>query len=223
MLRSRISWFIPVALTLVGFGSNVQSATAQTSYDTYEFSATYNTLVEINPFNPDLDIVRATITGERTESTPYGLNFFTSNTYGKLNPPTNPSIISYNFNSDPGTFGLTEPILFDRYYGGPNELFGRANDSAEINFEEGTISGSGTITIFGGTGIFENATGLITFTQHDRLSPPGTPSIGQATLNFSLRTPQAVPEPTATTTLVGIGVTGAGLLLRRHRRRAILG
>ena len=220
MLRSHIKWLIPAALAFGGFGLNVQSASAQATYDTYDFTANYKTSVEINPFNEELGIIRATITGEKSDA-PYGLNFFISNTYGQVQPSDNPSIIKYNFNSDPATFGLTDqPRFSDRYYGGSNELSGSANDSAEINLETNTIRGGGTITLTGGTGIFENATGTITFTQEDELGPPGTPSIGEAKLNFSVKTPRAVPEPTATTALVGVGVLGAGVLLRKHRRKA---
>jgi hypothetical protein len=96
-------------------------------------------------------------------------------------------------------------------------LFGRASDSAEINPIEGIIKGSGTIT--GGTGIFENATGKITFTEEDALASPGTPFQGLAKLIFSVRTPRAVPEPTATTALISMGVLGAGFLLRKNRRK----
>jgi hypothetical protein len=219
MLRSHIKWLIPAALAFGGFGLNVQSASAQATYDTYEFTANYKTSVELQPFNESLGIVRATITGE-TADAPYGLNSFTSDTYGQIQPSDNPSIIKYKFNSDPGAFGLIgEPAFSDRYYGGANELFGKASDSAVIDLEKGTISGGGTITIDSGKGVFENATGKIDFTQEDKLAAPGEPSVGQATLKFSLRTPRAVPEPTSTTALVGIGVTGAGLLLRKHRRK----
>ncbi|GAB1539372.1 hypothetical protein NUACC21_20380 [Scytonema sp. NUACC21] len=216
MLRQKVKWFISVTLTLLGFGSSIKTATAQT---TYEFTANYSTAVEINEFRPDLGIIRATITGESIGA-PFGLESFISNTYGQLQPSSNPSILKYNFNSDPGAFGLTNlPVFADRYFGGSNELFGRASDSAEINLAEGTIRGGGNITIFDGTGIFQNATGTITFTQEDRLGPPGTPSQGLATLNFSIRTPRTVPEPTATTTLVAIGLTGASLILSQSRRK----
>ena len=120
-------------------------------------------------------------------------------------------------------FGLTdEPLLSDRYYGGANELFGTASDSAEINFAQETIKGGGTISIFGGTGLFKNATGTITFTQEDQLNLSGDPSEGLAKLTFTLQTPQSVPEPTATTTLIGIGVIGAGLILNRCRHKTLL-
>ncbi|MBU7582607.1 MAG: hypothetical protein KAF91_06795 [Nostoc sp. TH1S01] len=221
MFDSKINWLVPVALTIVSLGSNVQSVKAQSTYNSYIFSADYTTSVTIDPsFRPDLDIVRATITGKSVEPVPYGLDFFISNTYGKLNPIENPAINRYTFNSDPRVFGLEgEPILSDRYYGGNNELFGTASDSAEINFAEGTIRGGGTITIFGGKGLFKNATGTITFTQEDVLNPPGTPSQGLAKLNFNLQTPQPVPEPKAGITFIGMAVIGIGLRIKGNIRR----
>lgn len=219
MFGSRLGWLVPVTLTLLGLGTNIQTAKAENT-NNYQFSFDYATLVELDfDYRPDLEIIRATITGESTSPAPYGLDFFTSNTYGKLQPGEDSSILNYNFNSDPSVFGLSEePILFDIYYGnGDNKLFGRANDSAEINLVEGTIKGAGTITIYDGTGIFENATGTITFTQEDRLDPSGGPSRGLATLNFNLQTPQDVPEPTATATLIGTGVVAAGLRIRKRK------
>lgn len=223
MFGYRLGWLVPVTLTLLGLGTNIQTAKAANT-NNYQFSVDYTTSVELNfNYRPDLEIVRATITGESTTPAPYGLDFFTSNTYGQLNPIENPSIRRYTFNSDPSVFGLPdEPTLFDVYYGnGDNKLFGRASDSAEINLAEGTIRGGGTITIFDGTGIFENATGTITFTQQDRLDPSGGASRGLATLNFNLQTPQEVPEPTATITLIGIGVAAAGLRVRKRNNEKL--
>ncbi|MBE9006734.1 hypothetical protein IQ259_17100 [Fortiea sp. LEGE XX443] len=221
MFDLKIGWLVPVALTIVSLGLNVQSVKAQGAYNSYTFSADYTTSVTIDQnFRPDLGIVRATITGESVEPVPYGLNFFTSNTYGKLEPIENPAINRYTFNSDPGVFGLNEePILSDRYYGGSNELFGTANDSAEINFDEGTIRGGGTITVSGGTGLFRDATGTITFTQEDILGAPGTPSQGLAKLNFNLQTSQPVPEPKASITFIGMAVIGIGLRIKGNIRR----
>ena len=219
MFGSRLGWLVPVTLTLLGLGTNIQTAQAENT-NNYQFSVDYSTSVELNfNYRPDLEIVRATITGESTTPAPYGLDFFTSNTYGKLQPVEDPSILRYNFNSDPSVFGLPEePTLFDIYYGsGDNKLFGRANDRAEINLAEGTIQGGGTITIYDGTGIFKNATGTINFTQQDRLDPSGGASRGLATLNFNLQTPQEVPEPAATTTLIGTGVVAAALRIRKRK------
>jgi hypothetical protein len=220
ILRSWTTGLVSVAAMIISFGLSTARAIAET---TYNFSADYNTTVEINPFGePDSGFVRATITGESIEPAPFGLDFFRSETYGQVQPSDNPSILRYNFNSDPSVFGLTdELVLSDRYFGGDNELFGRANDSAEINFETQTISGGGTITMFDGTGIFEGATGTMIFTQQDELAPPGTPSRGTATLNFSIQTPQPVPEPETSAALVGVSAVSAAVILRTHRRRTL--
>lgn len=221
MLHSSIARLMPIALTLVGFVSNVKSASAAT----YDFSATYDTTVTISPFNPEFpDIVRAAITGDTTDA-PYGLNFFTSNTYGQTSTDPVTSITKTTFNSDPTAFGLPgQQLTPDRYFGGANELFGKASDSAVIDPGKGTISGGGTITIFDGTGIFQGATGQITFTEADKLGPdPTVPSQGQAVLKFSLETPKQVPEPTATPELIGITmIGGACFLLRRKRHTTIV-
>jgi hypothetical protein len=195
MFDSKITWLVPVALTLLSFWSNVDSANAQKIYD---FTVAYDTSVNINPFEPELpDIVRATITGKATGA-PYGLNSFTSNTYGKVNTDPNTSITTTIFNSDPATFGLEgEQAFSDTYYGdGNNKLFGKASDSAQVNPAAGTIQGGGVITIYGGTGVFENARGVITFTEKDALnSDPTAPSNGQATLRFFFEVPDTASEP----------------------------
>lgn len=150
MIHSCITRLLPIALTLVGFGLPVKNATAFT----YQSSVTYDTTVIINPFKPEFpDIVRARITGDATDA-PYGLDFLTSNTYGHVNPISS-TVTKTTFNADPTAFGLNgEQALSDRYFGGANELFGTASDSAVVDQEKGTISGGGTITISGGTGIF---------------------------------------------------------------------
>jgi len=223
MLRSPIAWLIPVALTLVGLGSNVRSAIAQT---TNNFDVTYKTLFSLQP-RTDLGegIFRATITGESKDAL-YGLTNFESNTYGKLVEATD-TTQKFQFNADPTVFGLqNQNLLGDVYFNADNKsgnkLFGTANDMATIDFVNNTVMGGGTITLTGGTGIFDQASGKITFTQQDRLdptAPPGTPVVGEAVLKFSVETPKKVPEPTASTTLVGISVIGTALLLRRHRKK----
>lgn len=221
MFGSRLGWLLTATLTIISLGSNVQSAKAQDNYNDYTFSIDYNTIVTFDPtFRPDLGIIRATIKGESTKPAPYGLDFFLSDDYGKLEPIENPSINKYTFNSNPSVFGLEgEPAFSDRYYGGANELFGKASDSAEINFAEGIIKGGGAINVFGGTGLFKNATGTITFTEQDQVNPSGTPSQGLAKLNFILQTPQEVPEPTATTSLIGIGLIGASFVISKRCKK----
>lgn len=219
MLRS-IAWLIPVALGLVSFGSNVQSALAQTTGNLSSFDIDYKTAVDIRQMTSQPGFVRATITGTSTTDAPFGLNSFISNTYGRLEPSTDPSIIKYTFNSDPKAFGLPDDleVFSDRYFGGADELSGKASDRAEINLAAGTIEGGGTITIFDGTGIFKNATGTISFTQQDKLGAPGVPTTdGLAKLNFKMQTARSIPEPTPSITLVGIGLVGGSLLLRRRK------
>ncbi len=223
-MRRSIAWLIPLALGLVSFGSNVQSALAQTTGNPLNFDVDYKTTVDIRDLASQPGFVRATITGTSTTDAPFGLNSFISNTYGRLEPSTDPSIIKYTFNSDPKAFGLPDnhEVFSDRYFGGADELFGKASDRAEIDLKAGTIQGGGTITAFDGTGIFENATGQITFTQQDRLGPPGVPTTdGIAKLNFQIQTARSIPEPTPSITLVGIGLVG-GILLRQNRRNSQL-
>ncbi|MDY6899714.1 MAG: PEP-CTERM sorting domain-containing protein [Cyanobacteriota bacterium] len=151
------------------------------------------------------------------------------------------------FNANPDVIGLENPpqSVIDRrielgvanpqansdiYFGdSANKLFGQAADEAEINFFPpdspnfpGTVSGGGVITITGGTGIFENASGEITFEQSDRLPLDQTaPAPGVATLKFNVQKPQSVPEPTSVFGL-SMGMLGTGLMLRRNRRKAVL-
>ena len=223
MLNFKTAWILPIALTAIGFGSNVASAQAET---TTNFNVKYNTLFTLIP-RSDLGegMFRATITGNSSDAA-FGLTNFESNTYGKLVEATE-TTQSFEFNANPAQFGLKDsPMLGDRYFGGSNELFGKASDRAKVDFGAGTVAGGGTITLTKGTGLLENASGQITFTQQDKLdptAPPGTPVKGEAILKFSVTTPRSVPEPTGTTSLIGIGVTGAVLMLKRHQRKGTIG
>jgi hypothetical protein len=236
MVSFKIKCFIPVALSVIGIGLNLQSASAQSTsgitiaftgselqaQTTKNFEIKYNTLFTLIP-KPDLgeNIFRATITGESTDAA-FELNNFVSNTYGKLVKATE-TTQEFEFNADPTAFGLQNlPVLGDEYFGGDSKLFGIAADRATINFATQTVSGGGTITLTGGTGIFNNASGQITFTQQDKLDPtvpPGSPVKGEAILKFTVDA-QKVPEPTTTAAVASMGVIGAGSLLRRNKRRA---
>jgi hypothetical protein len=236
MLINKTKLFIPVALSVIGIGFNLESAFAQGMSEVSiapsgselqaqaikNFEIKYNTLFSLIP-RPDLgeNIFRATITGT-SEDAAFGLSNFESNTYGKLVNDTG-ATQEFKFNANPTAFGLQNlPVLGDRYFGGSSELFGTADDSAKIDFVAGTVSGGGTITLTGGTGVFDNASGQITFTQQDKLDPtvpPGTPVQGEAILKFTVNA-QKVPEPTTTAALASTGVIGVGSLLRRNKRKA---
>ncbi len=218
MVRKSIAWLIPTVAIAV-FGTNLR-AQAQT---TKKFEIQYNTLTQIVPFQPGF--ARATIKGTSSSPAAFGLDSFLSDTYGREDASNFP-LVRYTFNSEPNAIGLpsTLPSFSDRYFGGINELFGKANDSAEVNLATGNIQGGGTITIFGGTGVFENATGKITFTQQDAFDPSNIPPEGVpgvAILKFDIQTPtRQVPEYTPTYTFVSTSLIGAVLLKRGKRQKA---
>ncbi|PSO92295.1 MAG: hypothetical protein BRC48_14545 [Cyanobacteria bacterium QS_9_48_30] len=187
----------------------------------FDFSETYDTRVTIDPsFRPDnQNLFRVTVTGESADA-PFGLTNFVSDTYGQFNPNTNTA----TFDANPAAIGIEgEPILSDRYFGGRNELFGRASDMAKFNFEQGTVMGAGTIALTGGEGVFENATGTIDFTQNDTLPGSELPQSfeGEARLDYQVQTPQPVPEPGTNAMLVAsAGIIGFGFLKRSRRRKS---
>ncbi|MGF1676012.1 MAG: hypothetical protein ACFCUV_20350 [Rivularia sp. (in: cyanobacteria)] len=246
MLHSPIKWLIPVALTSAVFGSNIQSVKAQTNR-IKEFEITYDALTVIAPIENQPGFFTANIAGTSQDNSPFGLTKFESNAFGKLvsqetvtdeNGNTVPVIQNFEFNANPSVLGLENPpqSLIDRraalgipnpeensdiYFGdSANKLFGKAADRATINFAEGTLGGGGTVTITGGTGIFENASGEITFEQSDRLPEnPNAPALGKATLKFTVQTPQQVPESTNVLGLA-MGIVGTGLFVRQNRRQA---
>jgi hypothetical protein len=220
MVHSKIAWLIPLGFSLITTGSNVQSALAQTNENIYEFSIPYTIFTDIDTtFRPDLNIARVTDRGESNNAL-FGLTNFFSEAYAQSE--FRGTTISSRFNADPSVFGIEGEILGDRFFGGSNNLFTRSSGTFETDLVQGIIRGNGNLVVLGGTGLFENATGTVTFTQENTINPanPTATAVGKATLNFSLRTPKKVSEPIATTALVGIGLTGGYLLLRRHRYKA---
>lgn len=205
-----------VALTLVGVGAHVPKAIAQT---TNPFEANYNTETILEPIAPNISEV--TVTGESTDA-PYGLTNLNVRTYSQIDPNT--GVVT--FNADPATFGLEDlAVLSDTIQSTDDgeQLFTITSDiNARIDFEQQTLSGTGTQTVTGGTGRFAGATGELTFRQTDVLNPnPTAPSIGKAFVTGSFETPEAVPEPRTEATLVVVGALGVGFLLRRQRQRTM--
>lgn len=247
MMYSKIKWLIPVALTCAAFGVNIQNAKAQASVNR-EFEITYDALTTLAPIENQPGFLTANIIGTSQDSNaPFGFNNFESNAFGALvsaseetitDPSGNvvPVIQNFEFNANPAVIGLANPPQSfidkraalgipnpeensDIYFGNSaNKLFGKAADRATINLSEGTISGEGIITVTGGTGIFENASGEIEFEQSDRLpEDPNAAALGAATLTFNIQTPQSVPESTDALGLAA-GVLGVGLIVRQKRR-----
>ena len=193
---------------------------------------------DFSPIIEDPTIIDVFGSGVSTQSdVPFGLTNFTTDTFGlpitleSVEDPETGEALPVRqliiFRADPRDFSLNLPAPeFSDVYSGEetdNRLFGLANDQAILNIvspTEGTVAGGGIITIVGGEGAFENAIGEISFSQSDTFNPGDDgPTLGQATLQFSIDTPQAVPEPGANATLVGLGAIGTGVLQRRRREQ----
>lgn len=202
------AWVFGV-MTLVGFGSSVTKAIAQT---TYPFQATYNAEITTKETNIPL-VLDTTVRGE-TSDAPYGLTNLVIKNYSQVDPNT--GVATYN--SDPATFGLQNvPFGTLTLSGqGNDKLFGTNRGTASL------VSGSGTISITGGEGRFRGATGSLDLFQTITSNPDPTgltaPIISLGTISGSFLVPKTVPEPKTVPMLVGIGVIGAGLVLKRHLR-----
>ena len=209
MLRSQRVWLVPAALTVLGFGSSATKVSAQT---TYPFQATYDILTESEPITPDVS--KVTVTGESADA-PYGLTKLMSMSYARLDPNTGVTTAG----PDAVAFGLDGlPSFTDVWSGsGNDQLFGTSISTAVADLTNLTASVDGTETITGGSGKFSGATGTLSIIDTYKLSPdPTAPLIGKTVVNGTIKTPQSVPEPENTMTLVGMGVLGVSFLLRRR-------
>ncbi|WP_414583030.1 hypothetical protein [Scytonema sp. PCC 10023] len=213
ILRSYTARLVPVTLMLLGFGLGGGRATAQTSYP---ISSYYDTTIYVTPITSDVSQV---IESGISADAPYGLNQYDGLTYSKTNPTTG----ELTFNIDPTTFGLQDlPLGYITFGSGTNKVFGTSDATTTIDLVNLTSSGSGSVDITGGEGIFKNATGRLLFTEEDIIIPGEitTTLKGRALVYGSINTLKTVPEPKTTTTLIGIGMIGAGFLVRRHRLKS---
>lgn len=215
MLRSSTARLVLGVLTLVGFGSNVQSTIAQTQYP---FETAYDGETALTPIMAN--ILKITNQGESVNA-PYGLTKLINVSYGEFNPNT--SVLTTD--SDPGKFGLKDlPLGNLTLFGqGEDEIFGTVNGTATFDFQNLVGRVTNTVTITGGSGRFSGATGTldllennITLTSPDLTAPAKVLPL----IKGSFQTFQTIPEPNNTTTLIGMGVIGAVFLLRQQRRRA---
>lgn len=79
MLRLRTSWLVLGASTLISLGSNIESTSAQTSNNIYEFSIPYTVFTDIDTsFRPDLNIAKVTDRGESEDCSFWINQFFQS-------------------------------------------------------------------------------------------------------------------------------------------------
>jgi hypothetical protein len=210
--RSYTAWLVPVTFMLLGFGLNPGKASAQTSYP---ISSYYDTTIYVTPITSEISQVIES--GVSTDA-PYGLNEYDGLTYAKTNPTG-----ELTFNIDATTFGLQDlPLGYITFGSGTNKIFGTSDATTVIDLENLTASGYGTVDITGGEGIFQNASGTLFFTEEDIIIPGEitTTLKGRALVYGSIDTSKTVPEPNTTTTLVGMGMIGVGLLVRRHRLKS---
>jgi LPXTG-motif cell wall-anchored protein len=129
-------------------------------------------------------------------------------TFGAFTP-TSQSTIDF---SSPPNIAISAGTFLETFTNGT--LFGTSSGS-------GTASGKGTATftidvVFtGGTGLFTGYTGEATLTGTITQTSPTTESISNGSYNGSLT---AVPEPTMTTSILGIGLLAlSGVFLRRRK------
>lgn len=206
---SHTVWLVPVAMTFISVVTGAAKAIAQT---TLPFDTSYDTEVILEPITPNIS--RASISGFNPDA-PYGLTNFASTNYSQFDSETG----VFTFVPDAAQLGLQGlPVGTDVFSGsGDDQLFGSSNATAAIDLTSGTLNGSGTVTITGGAGRFSGASGILNFSETEPLNQdPTAPLRGQAFLSGSI---EVVPEPEAATgTLVGMGVIGSSLLLRRFRR-----
>ncbi len=211
-LRLPSVWLVPL-VTLLGVGSAAAKASAQT---TYPFETSYNTEVTLIPIQGS-DVSQAFVYGFNANA-PYGLtNFESINNYSRQDPNTGNLV----FVQDPTQFGLQGfPFGSEQFYGSGNDkLFSTSTATASFDFPNNLLSGTGTVTITGGSGRFSGATGTLSFTETESLDqPPNAPLKGQAVFSGSFQVPQKVPESRTSMALLGVGVIGAGFLRSQRRR-----
>ncbi|MDY7021534.1 MAG: PEP-CTERM sorting domain-containing protein [Cyanobacteriota bacterium] len=117
---------------------------------------------------------------------------------------------------------LPSPEFTDTYFGDETDDVLLAFSDTFAIFDifsptEGIADNRGQLSIVGGEGIFAGASGEGSFTEANTFDPSnmGGTLIGEVTIDFSVNTPQSVPEPATNTVLIGLGILAAGMV--RHR------
>lgn len=210
MVRLFATTLASFAVTILGFGLNLKSAQAQIIYPFQTIQEYETTIVPITP-----TISKVTNTGINIDA-PYGLTNFVNTNYSELNPST--GVIK--FSPDPATFNLQNlPIGSITYFGSTsNKLFGTVSGTGLIDFQNLVGNVSDTITITGGEGQFNGASGTLSFVENNTISPdPTAPTKGKNLVSGNIIVPTKVPESDTTTAIVSFGLIGATTLLRRHK------
>ncbi|MDZ8053278.1 MAG: PEP-CTERM sorting domain-containing protein [Aulosira sp. ZfuVER01] len=167
-------------------------------------------------------------TPSETLDAPYGLTKFFGSVYLHdvfIPDPNNPGKYTYQSSTgstDPNYFPFLKqnyPELPPGYLtlagSGPNKLFGTelANVTEEVIDGVIHVTNLGTIDIIGGEGLFEGATGKLTYVEH---GISGLPYIGNTTIQGTIDIPRDVPEPS---TIAGVLLSGVGLASFKVGRR----
>ena len=206
MFRSNTLSHIPVCL-LLSSGLGVAPAKAQT---TYPFNADYDILATARDLTPNLEQI--VLSGLSTNA-PYSLINLDSLSYSQTNFTTG----EYSFNTEPTAFGLQDVSSGYVTFSGSDgdKLFGTESGTGLIDFNTLTVKSSATVSITGGSGRFQGATGTLISSQIQPLSlQVGVDLKGQAQISGSVRT---VLEPGTTTALLGMSLIGCiSIGLRRQ-------
>jgi len=210
MIQSTAFKYVPLAFTLINLINFLPSTARATTLTTYPFNATYDVVVTANEITPNLE--QTLISGISTDA-PDGLTKVNGLAYSQTNFTTG----VFSSNTDPNTFGLQGyPLGFITFSDNGNDsLFANQITTGLIDFNTFAVTSSGTVTITGGSGQFENATGILTFSQVQPLSlQPGVALQGQARVNGAFQV--AVPEPTTNAIPLVMGAIAASIFLRRR-------
>lgn len=211
-LRLSTLSLITTAVALVSVGINPQKASAQ---NTFPFEATYTAEITTTPLGEN--IFEATDIAVSSDA-PYGLTNLFNRNYARLNPETG----VFTYGPDPAIIGLEDlPFGTTTLSGdGSDKLFGTISGSSAIDFENLVGTGSSTITITDGAGRFSGAMGTLDVSETTVVSPnPEDPIDAEFLITGSFTVPETVPEASNTKTILGMGIIGAGLLIRQRRKK----
>ncbi|BAZ18591.1 hypothetical protein NIES4071_104760 (plasmid) [Calothrix sp. NIES-4071] len=202
MLRPLTAWLVPIVLTAFSLGSNVKSALAQIQYP---FETTYTSETTLVPITAN--ILRITSQAENDKA-PYGLNRLVNVGYGDFNSQTGVITISPN----PAEFGLPDLPTgnFTIFGPGQDQIFGTARGTATLDFQNFVGNVTNTLSITGGTGRFNGATGTLNLLENITLNStdPTAPTTGMPLIKGLIVTPQTVPEPSLSTAIIAMGIIG---------------
>lgn len=209
MFRKKIAWLVPIAVSVLGLGAVSAPATAET---TYTYNAIFNGISTRSIVGPDTNQI---FLEAESNDAPLGLTELTTLIYSHVNPITGAAIL----NTDPNVFGLQgKPDGSVVFLGtGSDKLFGSISVTGLVDFRAGVESlSNGIVNITGGEGSFSGANGTLSLSGSVMVYPePNVPEETQIILDGSFT---AVPEPSSPITVIILGVSAAGVLLRRRYR-----